>query len=98
MGRSMATWVGSARGDADAAVAGLRLQPGAEVVVGTEALEDAAEEVEVHPAHELALLRGQAVERAVRQRQVACRVDLRLVAVVAEHRGDGLARMGGLGC
>src|ERR671911_1910632 len=79
----------SGGGDADAAVAGLGVEPGREVIGGSEAFEQAREEVEVHAADECAVLLGEAVEGAVCEGDLLAAPELGLVAVAGEDVEDG---------
>jgi hypothetical protein len=63
------------------------------VIAGSDAFEQSAEEIEVHPADELALLLGEAVERIVGEGDLVVGADHRLVTVKledADHLGAAI--------
>src|SRR5690349_12268358 len=77
--------------DPDAAVPRRGFEPSGEADRRTHALEQAAEEVEVHPAHKLAVLLGETVEGTVRERDLVAAPELGFIAVPCEHLDDGVA-------
>jgi hypothetical protein len=58
------------------------------VIAGCEAFEHATDEVEVHPADDLALLFGESVEGTVDECDLAGRADHRVVALTLEDGDD----------
>ena len=81
----------SGSGYADAAVARFRCEPGIEVALWAHGLEQAGEEVEIHPADQAAVLLREAVEWAVDERDLAARDGLGLVAVAGEDIANRFA-------
>src|SRR5581483_6508092 len=74
--------------DTHAAVAGLGLETCRELTGSPDAIEQPGEEVEVHAAYQLALLLGEAMERAVRQSDLLPAREHRLVALLREDVHD----------
>jgi hypothetical protein len=68
-----------------------------EVIGRLDGLEEAGEEVEVHSADELALLLGEAVERAIGERDLLIATELGFVALPGEGRQDRPSSLLGAG-